>query len=224
MSPALAAGGRRTRQPRAIDLARALMSLGLACALGACVSADPPPALLTLPAPSGPSGPSGASAAPPATRLLSVKRVVIPEYLQARQVRYRIDDATLVSWPHIVWAERLEVSLTRSVVAALGQQLNGWTVCDGLCAGGGPQAQWVVELTQADWLRSTRTLRARWRWSLLAADGSRVLAQGQGQFDTALSADTPLAYAQALARLAERMAQSDVHAAAAHTLVDPSRP
>lgn len=185
------------------------VAAGAVLLLAGCAGVEPPSALLALPAPAAASTPAvAASGAAGAPRWLAVRRVVVPEYLQARAVRYRADDATLAAWPQTVWAERIEVAVTRNLVAALQAQLAapGWTVCDGLCPGIGAQPLLNIEFTQADLLRGARVLRTQLRWTLTAPGASAVLAHGEAAFDEALQADTAAGHAQALGRAVERAA------------------
>lgn len=122
------------------------------------------------PSPSAASDvPSAAAAATPQARTLSVRRVVLPEYLQATGVRYRADDSLLAEWPDTLWAERLEVAASRRLTEALRRELPGWTLCEGVCPGTALGPAVLVEFTALDYLRPQRRMDAQVRWRAVAA-------------------------------------------------------
>jgi uncharacterized lipoprotein YmbA len=168
-----------------------------ACALLGCASPEAPrPALLTVSA----APPAAGSAAPsPATgrTVIVLRRVELPEYLLARRVRYRESASLLAEWPDTVWAERMEIGITRELAAALRQRLPGWTLCDGACADGLPgEVLLYVDFSALDLRRASSRLQvaahaqsthrgaAAWDWSQ--------------SFETPVRADTPQAHADAI--------------------------
>ncbi|MDE2092649.1 MAG: membrane integrity-associated transporter subunit PqiC [Burkholderiales bacterium] len=180
--------------------------------LAACaVSPSPAPVLLTLPPAAAPVAGNatppnvpGATGTPP---LLAVRRVKIPEYLVARRVRYRTDASTLAEWPNTYWAERIEVGVSREFVAALRQQLPGWTLCDTHCGDQLPALTLQVDLEPLDYLRSARQLQAQARLTLSGAGAAPKLLATQAQaYEIASDADTPQAQAQAMADLIRKVA------------------
>lgn len=186
-------------------------ALGAALLAACAVSSSPAPVLLTLPPATGPltanaSPPSvpGAVGTPP---LLAVRRVKIPEYLVARRVRYRTDASTLAEWPNTYWAERIEVGVSREFVAALREQLPGWTLCDTHCGDQLPALTLQVDLEPLDYLRSARQLQAQARLTLSGAGAApKVLATQAQAYEIASDADTPQAQAQAMAQLIRKVA------------------
>ena len=137
--------------------------------LAGCASPSPAPVLLSLPpALSAAPMPAAGASAP----VLAVRRVNLPEYLVARRVRYRADASTLAEWPNTYWAERIEVGVSRELVAALRPQLPSWSLCDTACGDQPTALALQVDLEPLDYLRRTQTLSARARITL--ADGGAV--------------------------------------------------
>lgn len=130
-------------------------------AAGAAANVEPP-----APA-AGPATHMATRAA--SDRTLSVRRVVLPEYLQATGVRYRTDGALLDEWPDTLWAERLEVAASRRLADALRRELPGWTICEGVCPGAALGPAVLVEFSALDYLRPQRRLEAQVRWRAVAA-------------------------------------------------------
>lgn len=183
-----------------------------AALLAACaVSSSPAPVLLTLPPATGPlagnASPPSVAGAAGTQPLLAVRRVKIPEYLVARRVRYRTDASTLAEWPNTYWAERIEVGVSREFVAALRQQLPGWTLCDTHCGDQLPALTLQVDLEPLDYLRSARQLQAQARLTLSGTGAApKVLATQAQAYEIASDADTPQAQAQAMAELIRKVA------------------
>ena len=174
---------------------KSALAFGLAFLLAACASGGGGgrPRLLTLP-----SAPAPTAAAVLPARVLTLRRVELPEYLLSRHVRYRADAATLGEWPDAVWAERIEVGVTRELAAALRSRLPGWTVCDGTCVDGSAGDLVLrVGFAPFDVQRSTRRLQAQLD-AQASADGA-TRWRLQQRIDVALGADTPQAHAQAVA-------------------------
>lgn len=185
--------------------------------LSACASSDPPPTLLTIPAAARPAGIAAAAAAQAAPAantpapVLMVRRLGLPEYVQARRVRYRADASTLAEWPNTFWAERIEIGLAREFIAALRQALPGWQLCDTDCPERSTALSVQVELAPLDFVRSRRSVQAHARIAVaaagVAASGTpRVLRTLERSFEVPASADTAQAHAQALSDLLEALA------------------
>jgi uncharacterized lipoprotein YmbA len=132
------------------------------------------------------------------SRCRARRRVELPEYLLSRHLRYRADAATLGEWPAAVWAERIEIGVTRELAAALRARLPGWTVCDGSCADGhAGDVVLRVAFAPFDVERGARRLQAR--FDAQASAGGTTRWRAQQRLDVALGADTPQAHAQAIA-------------------------
>lgn len=186
----------------------ALIGAGvLTVIMGGCAASKAPATLLALPtlaqAPA-----SAASAAGAAEPLLAVRRVSLPEYLLARPVRYRDEASTLAAWPNTYWAERIEVGVTRELLAALREQLPGWTLCEAGCADAEPNVSLQVDLAPLDYLRRTQRLQAQARVTLSRSGTAPGAYQTHAwSFDVPAAADTPQAHAQALSELLRTLAQ-----------------
>lgn len=154
-------------------LASTLSALAL---LAGCASSAPEQHLLALPTPALPD--TASPAAGPGTRWLQLGRLDIPEYWQSRSVRYR-EGTELKTWADTVWAERVEVGLTRNLSIELGQALAPpWRLCPLRCEGASRHpVRVLVGLAPMDYDRGTQTLEAWVQWTLLSADG-RVLRTG----------------------------------------------
>ncbi len=180
----------------------------LAVLLGACASTTPAPVLLTLPPALGAAtpvavAPENAASAP----LLAVRRVSIPEYLVSRRVRYRADAATLAEWPNTYWAERIEIGVSREFVAALRQQLPGWSLCAADCGDLSPALSLQVDLLPLDYLRASRTLQAHARITVsTAAAAPRVLQVLERSYTLTGADDSAQAQALAMAELLRQVA------------------
>jgi len=201
-----------------MNVFRTLPALAIAALLGACASPSPAPVLLTLP----PSALNAAAPAPPAPAsapVLAVRRVVIPEYLVARRVRYRADASTLAEWPNTYWAERIEIGVSREFVSALRAQLPGWAFCETNCGDQSPALNMQLELVPMDYLRAAQKLQGRARITLSGAGAAAPMLQTQElPIDIAASADTAQAHAQAIAEMIRQAA------AAAAPMVKAVRP
>jgi uncharacterized lipoprotein YmbA len=185
-----------------------LACIACAAVVAACASPSPAPVLLTLPAASATPAASAAPPAVPASApLLAVRRVGIPEYLVARRVRYRADAATLAEWPNTYWAERIEIGVSRSFVAALRQQLPGWAICDTNCGELVPALNLQVDLVPMDYRRSAQQLQARARITVSGygtpAPASQTIELGA---DVPVDADTAQGHAQAIATVLQKVA------------------
>lgn len=190
----------------------AALAIGL---LAGCAS-PPPPTLLSLPLPQ-PAGTTAAAAAPAASAsapaaaplVLAVRRVQLPEYLQADPVRYRVEGGVLAEWPGVVWAERLEIGLTRHLAMRLRQALPGWVVCEGGCAGAAPGHTIVVELAPLDYVRPTGTLQAEARWRVAGGPAGRqqILQAGARSFSLPVEPDSPAGQAAAMGAVVEGVTQ-----------------
>ena len=188
------------------SLHAAAMALGASALFVACASSPPPRTLLALP-PTVNLATAGAQTQSPGTPLLVVRRLDIPEHLQSRRVRFRAEASTLGEWPDAVWAERIEVAMTREFVAALRPRLPGYLLCEASCAERLPALALAVELQPLDYLRATRRLQAHARVTLATTGAdARPLGTTELNFDLPASADTPQAQAEAISELLRQLA------------------
>lgn len=191
-------------------------ALGAAWLLAGCSGPEPRAMLVTLPslgvppaAAAGPAaGPAAATAAAPALRWLAVRRLQLPEYLQARRVRYRADASTIAEWPHAFWAERLEVAASREFAAALAGQLPGWQVCEGVCTARPADAVLLVEFAPLDFRRDSGRLAGMARLTVTTGDAqARVLQAWQDTLDAPAPREGPQGQAEALGAALQRLAE-----------------
>jgi uncharacterized lipoprotein YmbA len=182
----------------------------VAALLAGCAATVPAPTLLTLP-PAALAQPFVAAAPSPAAvasmPLLAVRRVGIPEYIVARRVRFRAEASTLAEWPNTFWGERIEIGVSREFVAALRQQLPGWSMCDTNCSDQTATLDLQVELSPLDYVRSSQKLEARARITVMGGGARpKVLQTQESGYEIAASADTPQGQAQAMASLIAQVA------------------
>lgn len=181
----------------------------VAAALVACANQEPRRTLVTLPtlAPPPVAPPAaGAADGDLASRWLAVRRVGLPEYLQARRVRYRADATTIAEWPHAFWAERLEVAASREFTAALAAALPGWRVCEGGCAARAPDAVLLVELSPLDFRGAQSRLEGTARMTVTSGDTARVLLAWQEALQIAAPRGGPQGQAEALGHALQHLA------------------
>ena len=184
-----------------------------AAALTACsTTPSTAPVLLTLPPAALAPGamapaPAASGAAAANVPLLAVRRVNIPEYLVARRVRYRADASTLAEWPNTFWAERIEIGVSREFVAALRQQLPGWSLCDTNCGDQVPAMSLQLDLVPLDYLRNAKLLKAGARITLFGGGvAPKVLQVQELAHELPSTADTAQGQAQAMAALIQQAA------------------
>lgn len=198
-----------------MTMIKPFLLVSAALGLAAC-SSVPPPVLVSLPLPvaSAASAPSlGVLAAQPASaasnpRVLTVRRIGIPEYAQADTVRYRQADNTQVDWPNTAWAERLEVGMTSHLALRLRQALPGWTICDGRCPPIPRGLVLMVDMVPLDYLRPQKTLQAEVHWRVMGPDSATVpSARGDSVASLPVAQDTPVGQAGAIGELLQKTAQ-----------------
>ena len=143
--------------------------LGLLLAMAGCASSPPEQRLLALPTPALPQ--TSAVTAPDA-RWLQVGRLDIPEYWQSRAVRYR-EGSELKSWDDTVWAERVEIGLTRNLSIELEHALpSPWRLCPIRCEGASRRpVRLLVSLSPMDYDRASQTLTAWAQWTVISPGG-----------------------------------------------------
>lgn len=177
-----------------------------AAGLAACASM-PAPVVLTLP-PAASGSASSATAPANATRVLSLSRPEIPEYLATRRVRYRVDTSTLAEWPNTYWAERLEIGVLREFSSALRERLPGWRLCEVRCGEQSPAASLQVRLNRMDYLRNQRRLQASVHFTLWSVERSpRLLHSEAHSYDISGDGDTAQSQARAISELLRRVAE-----------------
>lgn len=203
----------------------------LAVLNGGCAAPVSPKQLITvlpaLPLPLAAPVPSSSAAMPvsdtaPNARRVIVRQVAIPEYLQARAVRYRATSALITEYPDAVWAERPEVGLTRELGNALSHLAPSWQVCTYACEPHGAQAL-RVEWSTLEFRRSERLLIAHARWVLPSAmpaatqnalsRAEPLPSQGRADFQIRTDDDSAVAMGRALGALTRDLAAAVIHQA-----------
>jgi uncharacterized lipoprotein YmbA len=176
-----------------------IVALGLL--LTGCAAA-PPPRLILL---------TNDLAAPPAAvgaarPLLAVRSVQLPEYLLRAAVVYRSASAELARFPDAVWAERLNVAVTRWIAQQLAADLPQYEVR----AYGGtttPAAALEVTLYRFEAL-APQTFQLRGDWRLVPLSVATAPAGGTLAVDVPLSAVTPEAVVVAMNAALEQATRS----------------
>ena len=192
-----------------MTMRRALPCLILPLAMVAgCASAPPAITLLALPSGAASAAPP-ASAPSPATNapLWSVRRVKIPEYLQASQVRYRDSDSTLAEWPLARWAERLEIGLSRHLLQSLQTELGSSAVCEAVCATSPDGSELAVDYLSLDFRPTTGLLQAQINWRLTPSAPGKQIRTGQMTLTETVSPANAAGQAAAIGRLNSSLAQ-----------------
>lgn len=179
--------------------------------LAGCASNPPPrmqviiPSLAAAAVAATPA--SAAASAPSAVALrhahVALGVVRVPEYWQQRTVRHLGQGPELAAWPNAVWAERVEVGMTRRLGEALRQQApdQGWWVADDLRA----PSRLLVDVTQLDIDPQAGRLRAVVNWRLLDRQG-QVQTWGTLTDDRAVTVHDALQQAEALGQWLDTVA------------------
>lgn len=155
--------------------------------LAGCAGA-PPPRLMLL-ANDG-AQPAETAAVRP---LLVVRRVALPEYLDRRAFVYRSSASEVTPFDDVVWAERLDVSVTRWIVEQLATDLPAYEVASTVAAERRPALTLNVELQSFEAVApSSVHLRGSWH---LSGDGA---AGGPLAVEVPLPALQPEAAVQAM--------------------------
>lgn len=154
---------------------RRMAAILLAAALTGCATSPPPRTLVIIP--STPGKQASMPSARPSFQI-SVGTISLPEHLQHRSVRYLNTDTELVAWPSAVWAERLEVGLTRRLIQGLliAWPDPGWWAQEGVQT----QARLLVDVRVLDMVPGTGKLLASVDWRLINRSG-QALASGAVQ-------------------------------------------
>jgi uncharacterized lipoprotein YmbA len=193
-------------------------SLMFALLLNACAAPAPVRTLIAVASPT--AAPLAAPASAASTQMqvqaptpmpvkLVLRPVLIPEYMQTQRLRYRPDPSTVREYPNAIWAERLEVGLTRALGDALHQQAPDWRICLQACETTSTPSSRVlrVEFTALDaWTQhNLLTAHAKWTWT---APKSENPTTQEADFQIPLETDTPAALGNAMGVLARQLGNS----------------
>ena len=190
--------------PRRLMPHHTLACVAVVAVMSGCASSAPEQRLLALPTPALPA--SAAPTAGPGTRWLQLGRLDIPEYWQSRSVRYR-EGTELKTWDNTVWAERVEVGLTRNLSIELEHALPApWRLCPLRCEGATRHpVRALISLSPMDYELGTQTLTAWAQWTLLSDDG-RVLRTSSAPVQSKGSGTNAAAQSDAMAGLMKAVA------------------
>jgi uncharacterized lipoprotein YmbA len=151
---------------------------------------------------------------PATSRVLSVRRINIPEYLQTSKVRFRQADSVMGEWPNTAWAERLEVGLSDHLIMRLRLALPGWTVCDRSCPSAASAASasiLTLDLAPLDYVRAQNQLRAEARWQLDAPSDKghpgRHMTRSSRAIAIPVQPDSAPGHAAALGKVLDELTQ-----------------
>ncbi len=196
-----------------LRLRRHLLSLLCLIGVAGCASSLPPRRLIVVPSvpiAASASAPSlgGPSALAPTGLHVVVGVVSVPEQLQHREVRYQGDMSVLKSWPDAIWAERIEVGLTRRLSQALYQAspAQGWWTHEEEQA----QARLLVDIQQLDIDPAQGRLSAMTRWGLVTRQGV-TLASGSVRSQRVVVVHSAADQAMAMGEWVDGMAQEIVN-------------
>lgn len=117
----------------------------------------------------------GPAHSPVAGQEVAVLAIKLPEHWQRRGVLHLQGDAELKAWPDAIWAERVEVGMTRRLSQALRQRAPefGWWPSDGTQA----SRRLIVDVQQLDVMAQRGQLVSVLHWRLIDRQG-RVLGAG----------------------------------------------
>ncbi len=198
--------------PRALRVLCALLAGG---SLLSCANV-PTPVLIAVPPADAVGLPVTAAAAAAAPAVLLVRRIVVPEYMAARRVRYWDGAATVAEWPDTFWAERVEIGMAREFVSGLRRRLPGWTICDATCGDAVPDLTLKVELVRLDAVRREARLKASAQSQLsapgAATPGSTAMAAWSESYGVAMPHDTAQGEAEAMGGLLAALADASAAA------------
>ena len=148
-----------------------LFSLAIAAALSAC--AGPPPREYVLgTAAAAPSSATAQAASP----VVQVERVVLPDYLDTRDIVTRRDREVVASETGR-WAERLSLGATRLLAASLATRLNGVTVTSTQPIDP-PVLRVMVDVLSFDVVQDGPVVLTA-RWTITDGTGQKSLATAQ---------------------------------------------
>ncbi len=195
---------------------RLAMAAATLLLLSACASKAPPQRLMALPTPALPTvaatvAPSASSApSAPSVRWLQIGRVDLPEYWQARSLRYRDAQDQIATWDGVVWAERIEIGLTRSLMVELAQRLpQPWQLCTQVCGDiDNRPVRLLVTLSPMDFKLDGGKLTAWAQSTLMSANGVIISHQTRPLTSISNLADAPAAQVQATASMVGLLADA----------------
>ena len=177
------------------------LALAASMGLAACASKSPPQRLMALPTPPLPATSTQQGTAP--VRWLQIGRVDLPEYWQARALRYRDAQDQIANWDGVVWAERVEVGVTRNLMVELAQRLpQPWQLCSQVCGDADNRPlRLLVALSPMDYRVHEAKLTAWAQTTVLSSTGTILSHQTRPLTSTSTLTDPPAAQVQATASM-----------------------
>lgn len=192
---------------RSMPLSRRAMVGALSAMLVACGSAPVSRALVIIPSAPAPVD-AGTSASSPSARPLpaaevGVLTIKLPEHWQRRGVLHLRGDSELQTWPNAIWAERVEIGMTRRLSQALRQRAPelGWWPSDDSQA----PRRLQVDVQQLDVMAQRGQIASVLQWRLIDRQG-RVTASGSLRRQVDEPIQGPQDEAQALGRWLDTVA------------------
>ncbi|CAN5457042.1 hypothetical protein BH10PSE17_BH10PSE17_38430 [soil metagenome] len=188
-----------------MKLLRAIATVTVMSALAACASAPDKPTLLALPSVAATAPATAVPALQP--HALVLRRIAVPEYIDSREVRYRSDKSRVESFKSTVWAERIELGMTRELSAGLRNRLPEWLVCNGACGDRAVDGVLSVDWNSLDLDRTGQKLSIDVQWVLLdnAAKRGTPSANGRLVKTIVVKGDSADAYANAIAEAVDQL-------------------
>lgn len=159
--------------------AHRLLAAALTAMLVACGSTPVPRTLVIIPSAAEASATdaraSGVQRGPTAGFEVAVLSVKLPEHWQRRGVLHLKGDAELEAWPDAIWAERVEIGMTRRLSQSLRQRAPefGWWPSEETQA----PRRLLVDVQQLDVMAQRGQLVSVLHWRLIDRQG-RVLGAG----------------------------------------------
>jgi hypothetical protein len=149
--------------------------------------------------------PQNACAVQTALPVVQVERVLLPDYLDSREILIR-NDRQVVSSETGRWAERLSLGTTRVLAASLAAQLNGVAVTSEPPIDP-PVLRVVVDVRAFDATAGGPVVLAA-RWTITDGSGQRSLAAQQTTVTEAVSGARDGAVVAAMSRALEKLANA----------------
>lgn len=198
---------------------RLAMSTAILLLMSACATKAPPQHLMALPTPTLPASnvavasmasKGGATTPASSVRWLQIGRVDLPEYWQARALRYRDAQGQIATWDGVVWAERIEIGVTRNLTVELAQRLpKPWQLCTQVCGDADNRpVRLLVTLSAMDFQLEGQQLTAWAQSTLLSSTGLLISHQTQPLKTASTLSDAPAALVQSTADMVGLLADA----------------
>jgi uncharacterized lipoprotein YmbA len=173
--------------------------------LAGCAGSAPKATYLALPSVAASAAASGT---PVQSRAIVLRRIAVPEYIDSREVRYRAANSEITSFPNTLWAERMELGMTRELTAGMRNRVPDWLVCNGTCGDRRVDAVLSVDWSTLDLDRSSHRLSVDAQWVLIdnTAKPGQPSPNGRLVRTITLAGDGADDYAAAIAAAVDQLA------------------